>query len=98
MLFKASIGAFLTAAAVIASPLPQEDNCEPTAPKDQEFGVAFSIGNNAVGDLTYVSANLVQNGTDGNFVLEAERLSVYPGTPGTPNRSHSSGASLTIRL
>lgn len=45
--------------------------------KSQEFGLAMKV------DGTLVSLNAVDNGTVGNKVLEAERLSVYPGTPGT---------------
>ncbi|CAJ2512064.1 Uu.00g076890.m01.CDS01 [Anthostomella pinea] len=43
-------------------------------PTDEEFGLTMTVNG------AYVSLNAVSNGTE-DLILEAQRLSVYPGTP-----------------
>ncbi|QIW98334.1 hypothetical protein AMS68_003852 [Peltaster fructicola] len=54
------------------------------APLCERFDVAFTVDGN------YQSANAVKNGTSAELVLEAERLSVYPGTQAYFNDSNPS--------
>lgn len=69
--------ALAIAAVGSALPAPQSGSASGvTPPKDQEFALAMKV------DGSLVSLNAVSNGTANEFVLEAERLSVYPGTPG----------------
>lgn len=79
--------ALALAAAASALPAPQVGSAAGAMPpKDREFGLAMEV------DGSLVSLNAVGNGTAGEYVLEAQRLSVYPGTPGTYNpfpKTHS---------
>lgn len=63
--------AITLALAALGSALPS-----PPPTPSKFFSLAMKV------DGSLVSLNAVDNGTVGNKVLEAERLSVYPGTPG----------------
>lgn len=70
--------ALALAAVASAMPAPQSESANGAHPeKSQEFGLVMDV------DGSKVSLNAVSNGTIGNRVLQAGRLSVYPGTPGT---------------
>lgn len=85
--------ALALAAVGSALPAPQLGSASGvTPPKDQEFALAMKV------DGSLVSLNAVNNGTANEFVLEAERLSVYPGTPGVWIRILSAAkAMLTVK-
>lgn len=69
--------ALALAAVGSALPAPQSGSASGvTPPKDQEFALAMKV------EGALVSLNAVSNGTANEFVLSAERPSVYPGTPG----------------
>lgn len=75
-MYKSSVLALAAIAAAL--PAPQSGSAlGAVPPKDMEFGLVMKV------DGTFVSLNAVSNGTVGNLVLQGQRLSAYPGTPGT---------------
>lgn len=70
------------AAAATAVPTPQSGSSIGAKPAQSDL---FVLSMEVEGNL--VTLNAVSNGTIGNFVLSAGRPSVYPGTPGTCERS-----------
>ena len=100
MLSRTLLTALLATSTALATPIPQiqEDNCQPTAPKAQEFSVAFSLGLGAANQTTYLSANVVQNGTTATYLLVGRLMSAaYPGSPAYLNGT-SPTASLVFDL
>jgi streptogramin lyase len=74
-MIKALIIALVSAAAAL--PAPQSGSAiDATPAQSAEFALLMKV------DGSFVSLNAVNNGTIGNLVLEAGRLSVYPGTTG----------------
>lgn len=77
--------ALALASSAAALPAPQSGSAVGAKPNaSTEFALAMTV------DGSLVSLNAVTNGTVGNLVLEAERPSAYPGTPGE-HRYHSCG-------
>lgn len=65
------------ASAAAALPAPQSGSAIGAKPDPStEFALTMTVEGKTV------SVNAVTNGTIGNLVLEAQRLSAYPGTPG----------------
>lgn len=76
-MFKTIALALALASSTAALPAPQSGSAIGSKPDvSTEFALAMTV------DGSLVSLNAVTNGTVGNLVLEAQRLSVYPGTPG----------------
>lgn len=70
--------ALALAAVASAMPAPQSGSANGAHPeKSQEFGLVMDV------DGSKVALTAVSNGTVGNKVLQAGRLSVYTGSPGT---------------
>lgn len=70
--------ALALAAVASAMPAPQSGSANGAHPeKSQEFGLVMEV------DGSKVALTAVSNGTVGNKVLQAGRLSVYTGSPGT---------------